>query len=339
MKNIDYSDEFSTLKELHEENIGRKFTDEEFNEIFSIAEKENKDFSKHADRFQNEMMGLLMTLDEATHRWEGEKLMSDSKGNPKKKIQEMIADLGKVIDYYVNDKNANWGTVGTLSNIHESLGKQLYIHYDEHLGYSRSIEEGLKRHSEAARNLLLQASSEVKNIDAENHLHDLLRWKKFFEELMEGFQGTLHKIKMKEKLTPELRKKLEEIFSVSQSHAISAWVSELLDGRKEITEEDLKKIEERYKVVEQVKKEIKFDIEESESKPQSAKPDKPKSLREEAIELARKSGDKELAKYLQNAPLKSIQRRIKALREEVEKRSGKPAKKHQSIVKKWTTGK
>ncbi|MBI3501911.1 MAG: hypothetical protein HY063_08960 [Bacteroidetes bacterium] len=256
MKNTtDYSDEFSTLKELHEDNIGRKFTDEEFNEIFSIAEKASKDLAKHADHFQNDMLGLLMTLDEATHKWEKEKLVRSVKGNPKQEIKKMIADLEKVIDYYANDKNANWGTVGTLANIHEALGKQLYIHYDEHLGYSRSIEEGLKRHSEAAKNLLLQAGEEVKNIDAENHLSDLAKWKKFFDDLMEGFHGALYKIKSDEKLTPEIKKKLEEIFSVSQSHAVSAWAAELIEGRREITEEDLKSIEERYKVVERIKKE------------------------------------------------------------------------------------
>jgi len=334
MKNTtDYSDEFSTLKELHEDNIGRKFSDEEFNEIFSVAEKMQPNLSKHADRFQDDMMGLLMTLDEATHKWEKEKLVRNMKGNPKEEINRMIADLGKVIDYYTNDKSANWGTVGTLANIHESLGKQLYIHYDEHLGYSRSLEEGLKRHSEAAKNLLIQAGEEVKNIDAENHLSDLAKWKKFFEELMEGFQGTPYKIRMNEKLTPEIRKKLEEIFSVSQSHAISAWAAELIDGRKKITEEDLKKIDNLYKTVEVYKKEMKkWDDEdgkkdsEPEPKKEEPKPAKKLSLREEAIEIARKLGDKELAKYLNKAPLKSIQRRIKALREEVGKRGKKKGK-------------
>lgn len=319
MKNTtDYSDEFSTLKELHEDNIGKKFTDEEFNEIFSLAEQTNKDLEKHADRFQSDMMGLLMTLDEATHKWEEEKLIKSVKGNVKEELKEMVSELVKVIDYYANDKNANWGTVGTLANIHEALGKQLYIHYDEHLGYSRSIEEGLKRHSEAAKNLLLQAGEEVKNIDAENHLSDLAKWKKFFEELMEGFQGAFHKIRMNEKLTPEIKKKLEEIFSVSQSHAVSAWAAELIDGRREITEEDLKSIEERYKVVERIKKE---EVAEEKEKSPIAK------LRQEGIDLARKLGDGVLMKYLETAPMRMIHRRISALREEVEKMQRKSMKK------------
>lgn len=114
----------------------------------------------------------------------------------------------------------------------------------------------------------------------------------------------------------------------------------MLDGRREITEEDLKKIEERYKVVERLKNELKFDEEETESqsqpepKPQPAKPEKPKSLRDEAIELAKKLGDKELAKYLENAPLKTIQRRIQALREDVEKMGKKSTLKKESTQRK-----
>ena len=211
MKNeTDYSDEFSTLKELHEDNISRKFTDEEFNEIFSIAEKENKDLAKHADRFQNDMMGLLMTLDEATHKWEEEKLVKSVKGNPEEEIKIMISDLGKVIDYYVNDKNASWGTVGTLANIHESLGRHLYRNYQEHLGYSKSVEEGIKRHSAAAIDLLIHANEEVRNLDPKNHLPDLARWKNFFQDLLSGFQGVLLKMESDEKLTPPESEPKEE---------------------------------------------------------------------------------------------------------------------------------
>lgn len=141
--------------------------------------------------------------------------------------------------------------------------------YDKHLGYSHSIEEGLKRHSEAAKKSLIHAATEVEILDTKKHLSDLARWQKFFDELMEGFQGTLHKMRMKEEAKPEAQ---------------------------------------------------------PEPKPQPAKPEKPKSLRDEAIELAKKLGDKELAKYLEKAPLKSIQRRIKALREEAEKMEGESIK-------------
>jgi hypothetical protein len=161
----------------------------------------------------------------------------------------------------------------------------------------------------------------------------MIRWLEFFKDLHSTFTGALHTIRMNEKLNPELRKKLEEIFSVSQSHAISAWASELMDGRKEITEEDLKKIDNLYKTVEVYKKEMeKWDDEdgkkdsESEPKKEEPKPAKKLSLREEAINLALKLGDKELAQYLQKAPLKSIQRRIKALREEAEKMGRKKGK-------------
>ena len=68
--------------------------------------------------------------------------------------------------------------------------------------------------------------------------------------------------------------------------------------------------------------------ESTETKPkEEGKPNKKLSLKEEAIDLARKLGDKELAKYLENAPLKTIQRRIQALREDAEKMQRKPAKK------------
>lgn len=152
---------------------------------------------------------------------------------------------------------------------------------------------------------------------------------------MDGFQGALHKIRMNEKLNPEIRKKLEEIFAVSQSHAISSWVSELLDGRREITEEELKKIDERYGVVERMKKELKFDEEEeTPSEKKKTIPVKKPSLREEAIAIAVKLEDKELAKYLEKAPMKSIQRRIKALREEVERMNKKQSQKSPNLPKK-----
>lgn len=250
-KAIDYSDELSALKELHEDNIGRKFTDEQFNKIFETALKTQADLYEHATEFTDNMMGLLMTLDDATNEWQAKLPNKKSLNNPFSEIQKIISDLRKVIDFYANNKNANWSTVGTLANIHGELGESLYENYDKHTGYSKSVEEGIKRHSTAAKNLLEQASEEVENMDAEKHLPDLLRWKKFFEELLEGFPWAIMQIRDKE--------------SSETEHTSS-----------------------------------------------------PNSLREEAIELAKKLGDDELEKYLETASLKSIQRRIQALREEVE---------------------
>jgi len=254
MKNTtDYSDELADLKQLHEENIGRKFSDEEFNEIFNEAIKRETGLFKHAQRFVDDMMGLLMMLDGATNEWEKERLVRNVKGNPKDDIKKLMADLKKVIEYFSTNKNPNWGDVGTLANIHEQLGEQLFEKYDKHTGYSKSIEEGMKRHTEASQNLWLQAESEVDKLDLKKHLPDLVRWKNFFADLLEGFQGILHRVNQEE--SP-----------------------------------------------------------------------KPKSLRKEAMALARKLGDDELVQYLKNASLKTIQRRIKALKEEVEKPKNKFSK-------------
>lgn len=192
----DYSDEFSTLKELHEDSIGRKFTDEEFNEIFSTAEKSNPGLFKIADRFQSDMMGLLMTLDEATRTWENISFEKKAGKNPND-VSEMISDLEKVIDYYTNYKNPNWSIVATLAHIHEELGEQLYENYEKHLGYSKSVEEGIKRHSSASKELLREVFKRITQLQKKSYPADLGRWKKFFTELLEGFVGILPKLKVK----------------------------------------------------------------------------------------------------------------------------------------------
>ncbi len=99
----------------------------------------------------------------------------------------------KVIEYFALKTNPDWGDVGSLANIHESLGEQLYEKYDKHPGYSRSIEEGMKRHTQASQNLWLQAESEVEKLDPIKHLPELVRWKNFFSDLVEGFSGLLKK--------------------------------------------------------------------------------------------------------------------------------------------------
>lgn len=69
-KDIDYSDEFRELRIMHEDNMGRKFTDDEFNAIFELALRKNKLFYKNALDLQNNFMGFLMTMDAATSEWE-----------------------------------------------------------------------------------------------------------------------------------------------------------------------------------------------------------------------------------------------------------------------------
>lgn len=198
-KEVDYSDEFSTLKELHEENIARKFSDEQFNEIFKIAKTSVPTLAVLADRFQNDMMGLLMTLDEATSKWEEVLVLPNAKGNLKGEVKKQISDLEKIIAYFSSKEKPNWGDVGSLANIHESLGRKIYGIYNKHAGYSTTIEAGLKRHSEASLELLSQISYDVEK----HEKYDLLQWKIFFSELLEGFQGILHLTNSEEKTTSE----------------------------------------------------------------------------------------------------------------------------------------
>lgn len=70
VEQIDYSDELHELKTLHQENMGRKFTDGQFNEIFTIAMRQNKLFYKNAIELRDNLMGYLMSMDQATTEWE-----------------------------------------------------------------------------------------------------------------------------------------------------------------------------------------------------------------------------------------------------------------------------
>jgi hypothetical protein len=65
-----YSDELSHLKKMHEENIGRKFTEKQFNEQVELALKKNKHFYENAIELQTNFLGFLMALDKATTKWE-----------------------------------------------------------------------------------------------------------------------------------------------------------------------------------------------------------------------------------------------------------------------------
>ncbi len=69
-KGIDYSDEFRELRIMYEDNMGRKFTDDEFNAIFETALRKNKHLYKNAIDLQNNFMGFLMAMDAATTEWE-----------------------------------------------------------------------------------------------------------------------------------------------------------------------------------------------------------------------------------------------------------------------------
>lgn len=66
----DYSDDLRSLKSLHEENLGRRFSDDEFNEIFSIALGKNPKMEKAAVELDRNILGYLMAMDEATDEWD-----------------------------------------------------------------------------------------------------------------------------------------------------------------------------------------------------------------------------------------------------------------------------
>jgi len=186
---------------------------------------------------------------------------------------------------------------------------------------------------------------------------------------------------------------LREIKDYSQSHAVSSWASELINGNRQLSAEDIKKIKERYSIVERLKQEeeneekenggeVWYDtatekqidgvIESLGWKPYKFKTDNGKypkwedlgkgyskqfgqelreqitawvqnkkgvekviitpenSLRQEAIALAKKLDDDGLVEYLKNASLKTIQRRIQALREEATKKPKKVVSKKSS---------
>ena len=66
---LDYSDEFRVLKDLVENDTARKFTDPQFNEIFSIALKKEKRLKQMAVDLEAHNNGFLMIMYEAINEW------------------------------------------------------------------------------------------------------------------------------------------------------------------------------------------------------------------------------------------------------------------------------
>jgi hypothetical protein len=66
---LDYSDEFRVLKDLVENDTARKFTDPQFNEIFSIALKKEKLLKQMAVDLEAHNNGFLMIMYEAINEW------------------------------------------------------------------------------------------------------------------------------------------------------------------------------------------------------------------------------------------------------------------------------
>lgn len=59
----DYADEFRALKQLHEENIGRKITDKAFNELMEQAIAKTPGFLKQAKELQEDYMNYIRYMD------------------------------------------------------------------------------------------------------------------------------------------------------------------------------------------------------------------------------------------------------------------------------------
>lgn len=59
----DYADEFRALKQLHEENIGRKITDKAFNELMEQAIAKTPGFLKQAKELQENYMNYIRYMD------------------------------------------------------------------------------------------------------------------------------------------------------------------------------------------------------------------------------------------------------------------------------------
>lgn len=343
--NIDFADELNILKILFEEDCNREFSNEDFNAIFSIAEKANKDLLKKLQSVEGHLEGFLMAMDEALTEWDVTK--GNLHGAASNEVTKLIEDVKHVVDFLAAQPKPDWGTVGTLYHIHESLGEQLREKHTQHLGYSKSVEDGMKRHTTACMNLLSEFEDKLSKI---RDKAEITHWKKFFTELLEGFDQIL----------PKARRQLLSSSKTQDPfyfHTMMAGYYFILEKKMSDTILDLESSSDidLHKVAKNLEKERQrlAEIENyhgeqkkllydktkhgdwnncipsadearafgekhyggitTEPKPETS--DQP-SLREEAISLARKLGDRELEKYLEKAPMAAIKRRIKALREE-----------------------
>jgi hypothetical protein len=118
-------------------------------------------------------------------------------------IHSNIEKLTEVINSISKDKNANWGNVGSLANLHQQLGERLHDNYNEHEGYSVNVAEGLKRHASASKNLLIQIQKKVTTLLKKEAGEDLGYWNAFLKESVDSFEGVLLK-----KETPKSARKL-----------------------------------------------------------------------------------------------------------------------------------
>jgi hypothetical protein len=87
-----------------------------------------------------------------------------------------IKQLSKANELLFKEKSPNWGTVATLANLHSALGHLLEDGYAKHFGYSKTLEEGLKRHHDANKELLQTITSKAKELKKNNELMTISDW-------------------------------------------------------------------------------------------------------------------------------------------------------------------
>jgi hypothetical protein len=87
-----------------------------------------------------------------------------------------IKQLSKANELLFKEKSPNWGTVATLANLHSALGYLLEDGYAKHFGYSKTLEEGLKRHHDANKELLQTITSKAKDLKKNNELMTISDW-------------------------------------------------------------------------------------------------------------------------------------------------------------------
>lgn len=87
-----------------------------------------------------------------------------------------IKQLSKANELLFKEKSPNWGTVATLANLHSALGYLLEDGYAKHFGYSKTLEEGLKRHHDANKELLQTITSKAKELKKNNERMTISDW-------------------------------------------------------------------------------------------------------------------------------------------------------------------
>jgi hypothetical protein len=100
----------------------------------------------------------------------------------KKEVREQLDRFREIVNTLSGEKNPNWGTVADLANLHEELGTHLIERYTEHEGYSKSVKEGIKRHSKALKSLITKLTQKISRFVNDAWTLDLIYWKDILTE-------------------------------------------------------------------------------------------------------------------------------------------------------------